>query len=66
LAGIEALPVVVEVDLQGGKSEFVLVGLPDKAVQESQDRVRSAIVNSGMNFPFTRIVCNLAPGDTRK
>jgi len=60
------LPVVVEVDLQGGKSEFVLVGLPDKAVQESQDRVRSAIVNSGMNFPFTRIVCNLAPGDTRK
>lgn len=57
---------MVEVDLQGGKSEFVLVGLPDKAVQESQDRVRSAIVNSGMNFPFTRIVCNLAPGDTRK
>ena len=42
------------------------MGLPDKAVQESQDRVRSAIVNSGMSFPFTRIVCNLAPGDVRK
>lgn len=57
---------VVEVDLQGGKPDFVLVGLPDKAVQESQDRVRSAITNSGMDFPFTRLVCNLAPGDTRK
>ncbi|MBS1724493.1 MAG: YifB family Mg chelatase-like AAA ATPase [Armatimonadetes bacterium] len=66
LAGIDALPVVVEVDLQGGKPDFVLVGLPDKAVQESQDRVRAAIVNSGMDFPFTRLVCNLAPGDVRK
>jgi len=66
LAGIDALPVVVEVDLQGGKAEFVLVGLPDKAVQESQDRVRSAITNSDLNFPFTRLVCNLAPGDVKK
>lgn len=66
LAGIDALPVVVEVDLQGGKSEFVLVGLPDKAVQESQDRVRSAIQNSELDFPFTRTVVNLAPGDVRK
>lgn len=66
LAGIDALPVVVEVDLQGGKTDFVLVGLPDKAVQESQDRVRSAIVNSDLDFPFTRLVCNLAPGDVKK
>ncbi len=66
LAGIDALPVVVEVDLQGGKALFIIVGLPDKAVQESQDRVRSAIVNSGFDFPFTRLVVNLAPGDVRK
>jgi magnesium chelatase family protein len=66
LAGIEALPVVVEVDLQGAKVEFVLVGLPDKAVQESRDRVETAIKNSALSFPSSRIVCNLAPGDVRK
>jgi len=66
LAGIDALPVVVEVDLQGGKADFILVGLPDKAVQESQDRVRSAITNSELDFPFTRLVVNLAPGDIKK
>lgn len=66
LAGIDAVPVVVEVDLQGGKPDFVLVGLPDKAVQESQDRVRSAITNSELDFPFTRLVVNLAPGDVKK
>ncbi len=66
LSGIDALPVVVEVDLQGGRPEFILVGLPDKAVQESQDRVRSAIVNCELDFPFTRVVVNLAPGDLKK
>ena len=66
LAGIEALPVVVEVDLTGGKVETILVGLPDKAVQESKERVQTAITNSALAFPSSRIVCNLAPGDIKK
>jgi magnesium chelatase family protein len=66
LAGIEAVPVVAEVDLQGGPSKFVTVGLPDQSVQESQERVQAAIENSGLDFPRTRIVCNLAPADVRK
>ena len=69
LSGIEALPIVVEVDLQGitETGMFLLVGLPDQAVAESRERVRSAIRNSEMNYPSSRkIVCNLAPGDIRK
>ena len=66
LAGIDALPVVVEVDLQGGKFELILVGLPDKAVQESKERVRTALRNSGLTWPSSRIICNLAPGDITK
>jgi magnesium chelatase family protein len=69
LSGIEALPIVVEVDLQGVTDQgmFILVGLPDQAVAESRERVRSAIRNSEMDYPTSRkIVCNLAPGDIRK
>jgi magnesium chelatase family protein len=66
LSGIEALLVTVEVDLQGQVPMFILVGLPDKAVQESVERVRAAIRNSGLQFPLSKIVCNLAPGDIRK
>jgi magnesium chelatase family protein len=66
LAGIEAKPVVVEVDLQSGKTEFVMVGLPDKAVEESRERVHTAMLNSELRFPWMRIICNLAPGDIRK
>lgn len=66
LLGIEAMPIVVEVDLQGVTSDFIMVGLPDKAVEESKQRVRAAIVNSGFDFPSKRIICNLAPGDIRK
>jgi magnesium chelatase family protein len=70
LIGIEALPIIVEVDLQGYVSNeernFVLVGLPDKAVMESKERVRTAMRNSGLDFPKRRIMCNLAPGDIRK
>lgn len=66
LAGIEALPIVIEVDLQGGSPMFILVGLPDKAVEESRERVRTAMRNSELDFPFGKIVCNLAPGDIRK
>jgi magnesium chelatase family protein len=69
LSGIEALPIVVEVDLQGVNDQgmFILVGLPDQAVAESRERVRSSIRNSQMDYPNSRkIVCNLAPGDIRK
>jgi magnesium chelatase family protein len=68
LNGIEALPIVVEVDLQPfqEKSMFALVGLPDQAVGESKERVRTAIKNSGLDFPYKRVLCNLAPGDLRK
>lgn len=66
LVGIDAVPVVVELDFMGSKNEFVIVGLPDKAVQESKERVSMAVRNSGFTFPYRRIVCNLAPGDVRK
>lgn len=70
LIGIEALPVVVEVDLMGALQEsernFVLVGLPDRAVVESKERVRAAMRNAELEFPNRRIMCNLAPGDVRK
>ncbi|MBI3721310.1 MAG: hypothetical protein HY248_02050 [Fimbriimonas ginsengisoli] len=66
LIGIDALPIVVEVDLQGQKNDFIMVGLPDKAVEESKERVKTAMRNSELDFPYRRIVCNLAPGDIRK
>jgi magnesium chelatase family protein len=66
LVGIEAQKVCVEVDLSGVANKFFLVGLPDQAVEESRERVHSAIRNSQLSFPFSTIVCNLAPGDVRK
>lgn len=67
LVGIDAAHVEIEVDLQSGLPGFVLVGLPDKAVEESRERVRAAIKNSELRFPSTsKIICNLAPGDIRK
>ena len=56
LVGIDAVPIVIEVDLQGGiqgdgERYFLLVGLPDAAVKESKERVRTAIRNSGLDFP---------------
>jgi magnesium chelatase family protein len=67
LLGIEAREVQVEVDVtSGGLPSFSLVGLPDAAVRESRERVRSALVNSGFKFPMHRITANLAPADLRK
>lgn len=67
LIGIDAYPVVVEVDFRPpGDPSFTIVGLPDQAVGESKVRVRSAIRNSGLSFPNNMIICNLAPGDIRK
>ena len=64
--GVEACPVHVEVDVGFGFPAFTMVGLPDASVRESRDRVRSAIRNSGFEFPPHRITVNLAPADVRK
>jgi magnesium chelatase family protein len=66
LFGVDACPVHVEVDVSFGFPSFTMVGLPDASVRESRDRVRSAIRNSGFEFPAHRITVNLAPGDVRK
>jgi magnesium chelatase family protein len=66
LIGIDAYPVEVEVDIVQGLPQFATVGLPDGAVKESKDRVKSAIKNSGYEFPVRRITINLAPADIRK
>ena len=66
LVGIEAALVRVEVDVAGGLPAFTTVGLPDSAVRESRERVRSAIKNAGYTFPPERITVNLAPADLRK
>lgn len=64
--GVEACLVQVEVDVSFGMPMFTMVGLPDASVRESRDRVRSAIRNSGYEFPPHRITVNLAPADVRK
>ncbi len=64
--GIEAPLVTVEVHLANGLPAFTIVGLPEKAVQESRDRVRSALINAGYEFPARRITVNLAPADLPK
>lgn len=66
IIGLAGEKVEVEVDLSNGLPAFNIVGLPDKAVEESKERVRSAIKNSGCNFPQKRITVNLAPADLRK
>ena len=66
LQGIDGFRVTVEVDLSGGLPKFDIVGLPDAAVKEAKDRVRSAIKNSGFDYPVSRITVNLAPADTKK
>ena len=64
--GIEAYPVEVEVDISNGLPKFNIVGLPDMACSESADRVRAAILNSGLSFPAKKITVNLAPADLKK
>ncbi len=66
LIGVAAEPVHVEVDIGGGLPSFTIVGLPDAAVRESRERIRSALVNSGFRYPQHRITANLAPADLRK
>src|SRR5688500_3867453 len=64
--GVDAYPVVIEVDISFGLPGLTIVGLPDTSVRESRDRIRSAIRNSGFDFPQHRITVNLAPADVRK
>ncbi len=65
--GLESVPIEVEVDIASqGLPSFTIVGLPDKAVEESRERVRSALKNSGVDFPTRRITVNLAPADLPK
>lgn len=64
--GLEAPEVLVEVHLANGLPGITLVGLPEAAVKESRERVRSALVNAGFEFPLRRITLNLAPADLPK
>lgn len=66
LIGINAVPVIVETDISRGLRSFTIVGLPDAAVKESRDRIRSAIKNSGFSFPRGRVTINLAPANIKK
>jgi len=66
LVGVTAPLVTVETHLTSGLPAFNMVGLPDASVKESKDRVRSAIINSGLEFPTRRITLNLAPADLPK
>jgi magnesium chelatase family protein len=66
ILGVDGFLVEVETDITSGLPQYSLVGLPDSAVKESKERVRSAIRNSGFTFPLGRITINLAPADIRK
>jgi magnesium chelatase family protein len=66
LHGVEGKPVSVEVHVSNGLPGFTVVGLPDAAVRESRDRVRAALLSSGLSWPMKRVTVNLAPSGVRK
>jgi magnesium chelatase family protein len=66
IAGLDAYPITIEVDAARGLPATIIVGLPDSAVRESKERVRSAIKNSGYRFGPKRITVNLSPADIKK
>src|ERR1017187_5102879 len=66
IEGLQTRHVTVEVDIRAGLPAFTIVGLADAAVREARERVRTAILNSGYEFPARRITANLAPGDIPK
>src|SRR3954453_5778078 len=66
VVGLDGVLVEVEVDVGKGQPGIVVVGLPDAAVQESKERVRAAIRNSGGKFPYGKVTINLAPADIKK
>jgi magnesium chelatase family protein len=65
-SGVEALPIDVQVHLAPGQNAFTVVGLPDKSVAESRERLRSALVAIGLGLPHERITINLSPADLLK
>lgn len=65
-SGIETLPIDVQVKISPGAPSFTIVGLPDKAVGESKERVRAAISSTGLAWPYKKITINLAPADLQK
>ena len=64
--GTQAPPVTIEVFLSGGLPVFTVVGMPETAVRESKDRVRSALLSSGFEWPQSRITVSLGPAEMRK
>ena len=66
ISGTDGYLIEIEVDISKGLPQISIVGLPDAAIKEAKDRVRSAIKNSGFEFPVKRITINLAPADTKK
>ncbi|MEM7592156.1 MAG: YifB family Mg chelatase-like AAA ATPase [Cyanobacteria bacterium P01_A01_bin.83] len=66
ISGIDAIKVGVEIDVSGGLPKIIVVGLPDVAIQESRERVKTAIKNSDFTFPVRKVVINLTPADLRK
>src|SRR5690349_2234005 len=66
--GIDAHPIDVEVDMysSGSARDSVMVGMPDTAVRESRERIKSAMMNSGFGYPNKRVTINLAPANVRK
>ncbi len=65
-SGIDGYPVEIEVDVNAGIPGYDVVGLADTSIKESKSRVKSAIKNSGFNYPVNKIIINLAPADTKK
>src|SRR5918997_504152 len=66
IEGVHSREVTVEVDVRQGLPGFTLVGLPDAAVREARERVRAAMLNSGLEFPLQRLTATLAPANVRK
>ncbi|MGC8587756.1 MAG: YifB family Mg chelatase-like AAA ATPase [Hydrogenobaculum sp.] len=66
LLGIEGIKVTVEIDVSNGLPSFNIVGLPDTAIKESKERVRSSLINKGFGFPPKRITINLSPSNLKK
>lgn len=63
--GIEAIPITIEVNILCG-AKFIIVGLPDNAIKESQQRIDSALREIGSRIPGKRIIINMAPADVKK
>src|SRR3954462_5531264 len=66
IEGVDSQEVTVEVDVRQGLPVFTVVGMPDRAVREARERVRAALLNSGLEFPLKRLTANMAPARVRK